>query len=240
MPESPPLARSPIRADGPVTVRSGWEVSTLRSRSALRLADQSPLAKVLVRTEPGGPVADRLGVPCGRAARDANQTLVIGSGPGEWLLLGDDVGAAADVAPRVDPAGDRLVSVRDVTHGRALLRLSGPAAAGGLAKVCAIDLTDPVTPNGTAFRSSVAKLTTDVVRDDIGPTPSYLLHCERSSGQYRSTRCSTPVASSVSGGTGLTPSKPCQLQLLHRVPAPVEWGREHRRTRSRGHPRGGA
>jgi hypothetical protein len=38
--------------------------------------------------------------------------------------------------------------------------------------------------DGAAFRSSVASLVTDVVRDDTGPIRSYLLHCERSSGQY--------------------------------------------------------
>ena len=36
----------------------------------------------------------------------------------------------------------------------------------------------------SAFRSSVAKIVTDVVRDDVDGAPSYLLHCERSSGQY--------------------------------------------------------
>jgi sarcosine oxidase gamma subunit len=53
-----------------------------------------------------------------------------------------------------------------------------------LAKVCAVDLSDTVTPNGAAFRSSVSRITTDVVRDDDAGVRSYLLHCERSSGQY--------------------------------------------------------
>jgi sarcosine oxidase gamma subunit len=53
-----------------------------------------------------------------------------------------------------------------------------------LAKVCGIDLSEEVTPKGAAFRSSVAKLVTDVVRDDLESERSYLLHCERSSGQY--------------------------------------------------------
>ncbi len=65
----------------------------------------------------------------------------------------------------------------DVVHRRL-------AAAQTLNKLCAIDLSDRVTPDGTAFRSSVAKLATDVVRDDFDGTRSYLLHCERSSGQY--------------------------------------------------------
>lgn len=183
MAETTPVARSPIRTDPPVTVRSGWEVCTLRSRSPLRLSDRSPLAKVLVRARPHGQAAARLGVPLGRAARDDHGTLVIGSGPGEWLLVGD-IGAAAEVAARVDRDDDKLVSVLDLTHGRALMRLSGAAAARVLATVCAVDLAERVAPDGTAFRSAVAELTTDVVRDDLGQTPSYLLHCERSSGQY--------------------------------------------------------
>jgi heterotetrameric sarcosine oxidase gamma subunit len=77
-----------------------------------------------------------------------------------------------------------FVSVVDLTHGRALVRLRGAASPDLLTKVCAVDLTDGATPDGAAFRSSVASLVTDVVRDDTGPTRSYLLHCERSSGQF--------------------------------------------------------
>jgi sarcosine oxidase subunit alpha len=181
--ENPAIAHSPIRAEGPVAVRAGWEVSTLRSYSALRLADDSALAKVSVRASPRGRVATRIGVPFGSAARDDRGTLVIGSGPGEWFLLGD-IGTAVEIADRLDRDDDGLVSVVDITHGRALMRLSGAAAADLLSKVCAVDLAERMTPNGSAFRSSVAKLTTDVIRDDVGTTPSYVLHCERSSGQY--------------------------------------------------------
>ena len=58
------------------------------------------------------------------------------------------------------------------------------ASSSSAAKRCAIDFSEAVTPNGAAFRSSVAKLVTDVVRDDRDEEISYLLHCERSSGQY--------------------------------------------------------
>lgn len=178
-----PIARSPIRPLPPVEVHTGWEVSSVRSRGALRLADRTPLAKVLVRAATDGAVADRLGVPLGRASRDDQGTLVVGSGPGEWLLVSAP-GSAAEVAGRVETDADGFVSVLDLTHGRALVRLTGVAAAQTLNKVCAIDLSDRVTPDGTAFRSSVAKLATDVVRDDLDGVSSYLLHCERSSGQY--------------------------------------------------------
>src|SRR5215217_5796799 len=69
-------------------------------------------------------------------------------------------------------------------HGRALLRISGARAPDVLAKICAIDFSEVATPDGAAFSSFVAKLVTDVVRDDRGEEISYLLHCERSSGQY--------------------------------------------------------
>jgi len=181
--DSQPIARSPIRPAAPVGVHSGWEVSVLRSHAPLRLADRSPLAKVLVRAAADGGVGDRLGVPFGRALRDEHGTLVVGSGPGEWLLVAAP-GTADDVAGRVEADIQGFVSVLDLTHGRALMRLTGAAATQTLSKVCAIDLSDGVTPDGTAFRSSVAKLATDVVRDDLNGVPSYLLHCERSSGQY--------------------------------------------------------
>jgi heterotetrameric sarcosine oxidase gamma subunit len=232
------IARSPVRPVEPA-VLAGWEVTGRASAADLTLTDVTPLAKVMVRAPHDGGVARVLGVPFGRAVRDGDGALVTGSGPGEWLVLGPPgqgpalmqrltglAGPDGSVAPdgRAGPAaGQELVTVLDLTHARALLRLTGPAAARVLAKVCAIDLADDVTPDGTAFRSSVARVVTDVVRDDVvrddvvrddvvrddvvrddvvrddqdrddqdrddqdrpaGPAPSYLLHCERSYGQY--------------------------------------------------------
>ena len=189
---SEPLARSPIRPHEHVMVLSGWEVSGRRAVGELTLTDCTPLAKVLLRAPEDGRAAAGLGVPFGRASRNSDGVLVVGSGPGEWLAIAPPGQAAAviawfdEVAARVsgEPA-----SVIDVTHGRALIRLTGPRAPDVLAAVCGIDLSEPVTPDGAAFRSSVAALATDVIRDD-GPAAgqhrvrSYLLHCERSSGQY--------------------------------------------------------
>jgi heterotetrameric sarcosine oxidase gamma subunit len=165
-------------------VEHGWEISARRSGAELRIMDCTPLAKVLIRASTSGEAARKLGVPFGRAASDEHGTLVVGSGPGEWLLLAPP-GASAAVAGRVEEVPDeRLVSVFDATHGRALMRITGARAADLLAKVCGIDFSEEVTPDGAAFRSSVAKLVTDVVRDDQDWVRSYLLHCERSSGQY--------------------------------------------------------
>jgi len=172
---------------------AGWEVTgSEEAGSGPILTDLTPLAKVLVRARPDGAMARTLAVPFGRAARDDAGALVTGSGPGEWLILGP-VGQGRLLCQRLEETAGRvaaegLVSVVDLTHGRALVRMTGKPAADVLAKLCSIDLADVSTPNGAAFRSSVARLITDVVRDDqesaSGPVPSYLLHCDRSFGQY--------------------------------------------------------
>jgi heterotetrameric sarcosine oxidase gamma subunit len=86
-----------------------------------------------------------------------------------------------------DSAPEEFVSVVDLTHGRALMRITGPDAADLLARLCGADLHDDMAPDGAALRSAVAGVATDIVRDDVydgAGVPSYLLHCERSSGQY--------------------------------------------------------
>ena len=180
------IARSPIAPAPPVVRADGWEVSGRRAEAELTLTDCAPLTKLQVRAPIGGQAAAALGVRFGRAARDAAGTLVVGSGPGEWLLFAAP-GQAADLdldAIAAQAPGEPVTWV-DQTHGRALVRLSGQHGPRLLAKLCGIDLSDDITPDGAAFRTSVAALATDVIRDDLpGSTRSYLLHCERSSGQY--------------------------------------------------------
>jgi heterotetrameric sarcosine oxidase gamma subunit len=182
-----PLARGPIAPAPPVTVWHGWEVSGRRATSALALTDCAPLAKVQAKVPPGDRPAAGLGVRFGRAARNDEGVLVVGSGPGEWLLIGP-AGEAKAITTRLEDAAasssDELMTVVDLTHGRALMRLTGSDGAAVLAKLCGIDLSDDVTPDGAALRSSVAAVATDIIRDDRAGVRSYLLHCERSSGQY--------------------------------------------------------
>ena len=184
---SEPVARSPIGPPPPVVVIDGWEVSGRRASAELTLIDCTPLTKVGVRAPVGGRAAAELAVPFGRATRDPGGTLVAGSGPGEWLLLAAPgqgptlIGRAEDLATRFP---DELITATDLTHGRALMRLTGARGDDVLAKVCGIDTGEGITPDGAAFRSSVAAVATDVIRDDTGGVRSYLLHCERSSGGY--------------------------------------------------------
>src|SRR3712207_3354587 len=127
--ETMPIARSPIPPVPLVTVEHGWEISARRSDAELRIMDCAPLAKVLVRASKNGETARAIAVPFGRAARDEHGALVIGSAPGEWLLLSAP-GTAAGVAERVGRIPDKgLVSVLDGLYGRALVRIHGAAAA---------------------------------------------------------------------------------------------------------------
>ena len=184
---SEPVARSPIAPPPPVLVLEGWEVSGRRATAGLTLTDCTPLAKVQVRAPIGGRAAAELAVPFGRAVRDSVGTLVAGSGPGEWLLLaapGEGPALTARATGLAARCPGELVTATDITHGRALIRLNGSRGADVLARVCGIDTGEDITPDGAAFRTSVAAVATDVIRDDTGGERSYLLHCERSSGAY--------------------------------------------------------
>ena len=99
--------------------------------------------------------------------------------PGAAAAAADWLGTMA-----TDSAPEEFVSVVDLTHGRALMRITGPDAADLLARLCGADLHDDMAPDGAALRSAVAGVATDIIRDDRAGVPSYLLHCERSSGQY--------------------------------------------------------
>jgi heterotetrameric sarcosine oxidase gamma subunit len=182
-----PVARSPIEPVAPVVITGGWAVSGRRSTAVLTITDCTPVAKVAVHAPWDGAMGAALGVPLGRAAR-AGSVLTAAAGPGEWLALAP-VGTAARVGAELAGRAARsapgeLVSVIDLTHGRALMRITGVAAAELLAGECPVDLADDMAPDGTALRAPVAGLAVDIIRDDRSGTPSYLLHCERSSGQY--------------------------------------------------------
>lgn len=92
-------------------------------------------------------------------------SLVVAVAPGEWMVIGDK--------PNVD-------EVIDMTHVRAAVRLTGVGARSLLECVCALDLSESMTPNGAAARTLVAGVATELIRDDVAGEPSYLLLMSRS------------------------------------------------------------
>ena len=147
----------------------------------LTLADASATVKWLVRAAAEGSVAARLGAPFGSSAPAPAGALVLGSRPGEWIVLGD-ADAVAGVIDGLDVSG--FATALDWTHGRALFRVTGRDASRMLEKVCSLDWSDPMTPDGAVASASVAKVTCDIARHDADGTPSYLIFCDRSFGQY--------------------------------------------------------
>lgn len=111
---------------------------------------------------------DAWSVPLGRSRRAENR-LVFSISPAEWIVVGKR------------PANTDAV---DLTHVRAMFRLSGTGARRVLEHVCAIDLGDEMTPNGGAARTPVAGVPTELVRDDTDQVPSYLLLMSRSFARY--------------------------------------------------------
>lgn len=147
------------------------------SSAPLTLADMSATAKTIVRAGADTAAASALGVAFG-SSRAEGDLLVLGQRPGEWVLLGD----ADAFVSGVDTSGH--VSVIDHTHSRALFRITGAAAASLLEKLCSLDWSDVMTPDGAVVSASVAKVTCDLARQDVEGTPSYLIACDRSFGQY--------------------------------------------------------
>ena len=87
--------------------------------------------------------------------------------PGEWTVL-----------------GSRPDGALDLTHVRAMFRLTGVDAVTVINRVCALDLTDEMFPSGAAARTLFAGVATEIVRNDQGDEPSYLLLPSRSYSTY--------------------------------------------------------
>ena len=124
--------------------------------NAVRLTDDSDSRKWLLRT-------DLWSVPIGRSRR-VEDTLVFSISPGEWIVVGGR------------PSADAV----DLTHVRALFRISGRGARNLLERVCALDLSEDMTPDGGAARTLVAGVATELVRKDREGEPTYLLLMSRS------------------------------------------------------------
>lgn len=151
----------------------------------LVLADISATTKWLVRASgSANPAGGRLGALFGSSSTVAGGALVLGSRPGEWIVLGSS-GAVAEAVEGLEGLDSSdFVSCMDWTHGRALFRVTGQDAARMLEKACSLDWSDPMTPDGAVASASVAKVACDIARDDIDGVASYLILCDRSFGQY--------------------------------------------------------
>ena len=106
-----------------------------------------------------------------------------GISPGTSQRSGDDL--VWSVSPNEwTVVGERPEDAVDLTHVRAMFRLTGADASVLINRVCALDLGDGMFPDGASARTLFAGVATEIVRDDEDGTPSYLVLPSRSYSTY--------------------------------------------------------
>lgn len=165
-----------------ITFNSPVDIGPLSTPDgSVTVTDSASTTKVQIRAGADTAAASELGVPYGRSQRRADGALVCGTRPDEWTVYAPP-GQASAIASTISTEG--FVTVIDITHGRAMLRISGSNATAALNKICNLDLSDELTPNGAVFSASVGNVGCDLVRDDEGGQTSFLIGCERSFGKF--------------------------------------------------------
>ncbi|MBP8949157.1 MAG: hypothetical protein KBG73_09955 [Candidatus Promineofilum sp.] len=186
------IKRTPIiestPGNAPPVEAAGWLVAAPVSLPAgLLLADDSHRGKIMIHGRAGEQAVATLGImapaAAGQSAR-ARDVAIYRLRP-DQLFINTAPGGEAELLAALSSAGKGdMVTVTDVTHGRAQLRLSGPRAAELLSHMCALDCHPDHFPDGTARQTSVAKTTQLAIRDDVDGVLSYALVGARSLGAY--------------------------------------------------------
>lgn len=185
-----PIVETTEPMGAPLAEEAGWLVAlpVAHDSGRLVLADESHHGKLLIYGRTGGQAVVALGLSVppevGSCAGDGQLRAYV-LRPDQLFISTAPGGEAAALTALLATPADEMLTVTDVTHGRAQLRLSGPQAAEVLSRLCALDFDDARFPNRTAQQTSVAKTTQLVIRDDLADgRPSYRLIGARSLGAY--------------------------------------------------------
>ena len=189
-----PLHATAQRLGATFIEQSGWripEVYTIlegeiaAAREGLALADETPNGKLLLEGDHAESVLmdvfnlESLQINEGRDGiyRLRNDLFFISTPPGREISTQKKVATAS-------AASEQFVTVTDVTHGRAEIRVIGPDSQALLSKVCGLDFHPSVFPNETAKQSSLAKTTQLIIRRDIRELPAFSIIGAQSLGAY--------------------------------------------------------
>lgn len=96
---------------------------------------------------------------------------------------GREAEALARLQTDTAPSGER-VTVTDVTHGLADIRVMGPQTRALLRKLCALDTSETAFPDLTAAQTSVAKTKQLLIRRDFGLVVAFQFLGAQSLGVY--------------------------------------------------------
>ena len=106
--------------------------------------------------------------PARPAAAFRGKTVLIWSGPDQFLALTEGSGVASPLTP-MRKLFEGVASLSDQSDGRALIRISGVRVRDAMAKVCSLDLDDSVFPVGSAAATSIDHTGVSLWRSADGP-----------------------------------------------------------------------
>ncbi|CAI8386408.1 MAG: Uncharacterised protein [Acidimicrobiales bacterium AG-410-I20] len=148
----------------------------------LRIRDCAHYTKILLRKRIGAEDTPETEVLYGKSKLRTDGTLITGSRPDEWTLY-NPTSDATDLIQEYAAIKDQVILV-DITHGRSLLSLEGENAGKVLEKICNIDFSDEMVPDGACLSASIGNVSCDLVRTGTNKEISFLIACERSFGNY--------------------------------------------------------
>ena len=224
-----PFHRMAQRLNAQFAQYNGWKVPEVytspeaeidAARNSVVLADETPNGKFIIE---GNQAEDALNAVFNQLPTLAiNAGTIIGSNRvyrlrGDRFFISTPPEEAAAMEGKLSAAAKnsaQLLTVTDVTHGRAEIRVIGPNSQNLLSKLCGLDFQaatfpgsgirgpgsgveafvfagprtpDPESrgfPDGTAKESSLAKTTQLIIRRDIGELPAFSIIGARSMGVY--------------------------------------------------------
>ncbi len=194
------LRRSPLHevmqaAGVSFEARSGWLVPTSIVSAAddavpvLTIADESAHGKLLLEGKGAAdviPAALRVPAPLLGLSAPCEDGRVYSLRP-DLFFVATLPGTEPELVERLrtTAAGEGgLVTVTDVTAGRAQIRVTGSVCRQLLPKLCALDFGEAAFPDGCAKTSSLARTTQLILRSDRGGILSFLILGGRSVAAY--------------------------------------------------------
>ena len=189
-----PLHSITQRLGATFTEGQGWRIPEVyttpedeitAARERIALADETPNGKLLLEGAEAESVLmdaldlDSLKINEGREGiyRLRSDIFFISTPPGKEVSTQRKLTASST-------ASDQFVTITDVTHGRAEIRVIGSASQELLSKVCGLDFHPSAFPNETAKQSSLAKTTQLIIRCDIGELSAFSIIGAQSLGPY--------------------------------------------------------
>ena len=189
-----PLHSITQRLGATFTEGQGWRIPEVyttpedeitAARERIALADETPNGKLLLEGAEAESVLmdtldlDSLKINEGREGiyRLRSDLFFISTPPGKEVNIQKKLTASSTES-------DQFVTITDVTHGRAEIRVIGSASQELLSKVCGLDFHPSAFPNETAKQSSLAKTTQLIIRCDIGELSAFSIIGAQSLGPY--------------------------------------------------------